>query len=111
MQCRFAYGSKHGGVDVQYGAVSITYLQGQKAPSHTEYNLTTSKNTKQRGGGRGENKDIGGKTVNNPCSISTAHSCLFFTCGCIKDVVMDKCFKPVVPGLDKIIRKCHLTPA
>lgn len=34
----------HGGLDdTNTGTVSITYLQGQKAPSHRGLNLTTSK--------------------------------------------------------------------
>lgn len=65
-----AYGSKHSGMDGQYGA-------GHHLPtgpkSSVAYGIKSDhkQNTKNREGEEGKNKGSGGQTVNNPCSIST----------------------------------------
>lgn len=76
----FALGGKCGGC-YGYGEGSVTYLQGQKAPSRTVLNLTTSKThththkkktnniKKQRGWGEVKIKNFQGK-LNNPCNVS-----------------------------------------
>lgn len=58
---------RNGGLDgTSTGTVSITYLLGQKAPSHRGLNLTTSKthtNIQKQERGGNKNKGSGAKTI------------------------------------------------